>query len=24
MGLFEDLSQFLETRLEEFLAAHPH
>ncbi|MFO8040472.1 MAG: TIGR04376 family protein [Sodalinema sp.] len=24
MGLFEDFSQFLETRLEEFLAAHPH
>ncbi|TVR05103.1 MAG: TIGR04376 family protein [Phormidium sp. GEM2.Bin31] len=24
MGLFEDLSQFLETRLEEFLDAHPH
>lgn len=24
MGLFEDFSQFLETRLEEFLQAHPH
>jgi uncharacterized protein (TIGR04376 family) len=24
VGLFEDFSQFLETRLEEFLAAHPH
>ena len=24
MGLFEDLSRFLETRLDEFLRAHPH
>jgi len=24
MGLFEDLSRFLETRLDEFLKAHPH
>ena len=24
MGLFEDFSQFLETRLEEFLRSHPH
>lgn len=24
MGLFEDLSKFLETRLEEFLRSHPH
>lgn len=24
MGLFEDLSQFLEMRLEEFLQSHPH
>ena len=24
MGLFNDLSKFLETRLEEFLRAHPH
>lgn len=24
MGLFEDLSQFLETRLDEFLQSHPH
>ncbi len=24
MGLFDDFSQFLETRLEEFLSSHPH
>lgn len=24
MGIFEDLSRFLETRLEEFLKSHPH
>jgi uncharacterized protein (TIGR04376 family) len=24
VGLFEDLSQFLETRLEEFIRSHPH